>query len=70
MARDRALLLASATGDLESAAYILPRMLERTPDNPRVYRQYVQFAEITGDSALLDKLERHGEQHFGDAAPE
>jgi hypothetical protein len=61
------LLLASASSDLESGAYILPRMLARTPDNARVYRQYLQLAQVRGDAALLDELERHAEVYFGEA---
>ena len=45
-------------------------MLERTPDDARVYRQYRQLAEVTGDAALLDELERHAERYFGEAGSE
>jgi spermidine synthase len=61
------LLFALATGDPEAADYILPRMLARTPDNWRVYEQYVQYLEKGGHSKRLEDLLDHGREHFGTA---
>jgi spermidine synthase len=63
-------LLFAMARDSEAAGHILPRMLARTPDNWRVYQQYLQHVQNSSDVNKLEDLLQHGQVHFGDAAPE
>ncbi|MCA9695640.1 MAG: hypothetical protein KC636_39045, partial [Myxococcales bacterium] len=52
----RGALFRAAKNHPERAAAIYERMLERTPDEPRVYRAYAEHLRQRGDTPGLDRL--------------
>ena len=65
----RGLLYAAAAADPAIAAAVLPTMIEVTPNEPRVYRAYLQHLQRSGDRAAFDRVYAEARRRFDRPAP-
>ncbi|HFE44351.1 MAG TPA: hypothetical protein ENJ18_02510 [Nannocystis exedens] len=65
----RGLLYAAAAADPAIAAAVLPTMIEVTPNEPRVYRAYLQHLQRNGDRAAFDRVYAEARRRFDRPAP-
>ncbi len=65
----RGLLYAAAAADPAIAAAVLPTMIERTPNEPRVYQAYLQHLQRSGDRAAFDRVYAEARRRFERPAP-
>ena len=64
----RGLLYGAAARDPAVAAVALPRMLARTPDEPRVYQAYLHHLQRVGDRAAFERVLAEAQARFGPPA--
>ncbi len=60
----RGMLYAAASSSPDIARRVYPRMLQRTPNEPRVYQAYLPFLKRTGDEARLREVEALAKHHL------
>jgi spermidine synthase len=68
-ASSRGMLYLSASYGPPLADAIFPRMLARTPDEPRVHQAYLEHLRRTGDVAGAQKLVKRMQERFGAPTP-
>lgn len=64
-ASSRGMLYLSASYGSPLADAIFPRMLARTPEEPRVYQAYLEHLRRSGDTAAAEKLVERMQERFG-----
>src|SRR5690606_35747429 len=60
----RGMLYALAMGDPEVAEIVLPKMMERTPDEPRVWQAWLAHLQRIGDQERFDQARTEAEARF------
>ncbi len=65
----RGQLYGAAARDPQVAAAAFPRMLELTPDEPRVYQAYLQHLQKIGDRATFERVLADAEARFAPPRP-
>jgi spermidine synthase len=60
----RGMLYVSASSSPDVARRVYPRMLERTPAEPRVYQAYLPFLQRSGDTERLREVQEMAKQNL------
>jgi spermidine synthase len=65
----RGMLYMAAAASPDVARSVYPRMLERTPAEPRVYEAYLPFLQRSGDKARLQEVQDMARRNLGPSGP-
>ena len=61
----RGMLYTAAANDPKLAPVVFPAMLQRTPDEPRVYEAYLRALQQLGDERTFEQVRQEARRRFG-----